>query len=161
TFSMPGNNLFEYHPAINGHRLVVSMSKKTYILIAAALVMGAIYIFKFTDWFTEKNIQIMYRLRDSKVVFGLGNEDYRLTSVKVVKANEAATNKYARAVWHLVAADPKVGSAPVSAFSYGQNIEGTKPAIPETTAEALEKNTIYRIFVEVGKVKGEREFEFK
>lgn len=135
------------------------MSKKNLILIATALILGAIYVFKFTDWFQEKHIQILYRARNSQLFFGLADKQYRLTQIKVVKADEANTNKYARAVWHLVAADQ--GSAPIEHFAYGEVIQGMKPAIPDLTPEPLSKNTSYRIFVEAGKLKGQQDFTVK
>ena len=135
------------------------MSKKTLILVAVALILGAVYIFKFTDWFLQKNIQINYRSRNAQALFGFADGEYSLTSIKVVKAEDANTNKYPHAVWHLVATDLKKGSDKTGSFAYGETINGMKPAIPETFAEPLAKNTNYRIYVEAGKVKGERDFK--
>lgn len=137
------------------------MNKKTFTLIAVALVLGAVYVFKFTDWLVEENIQILYRTHRAQPFFGLQNKEYHLTSIKVVKAEEASTNKYAPALWHLVAADPKKGSEAVTDFIYGQPINGMQPAIPGTTASPLAKNTNYRIVVEAGKIKGQRDFALK
>lgn len=137
------------------------MNKKTLILIAVAVILGAIYIVKFTDWFAEKNIHILYRSRNSQPFFGLENKEYHLTLIKVVKVEEAATNKYAQPLWHLVAEDPKKGSEPVTDFVYGQSIKGMKPAIPGMGPQPLSKNTEYRILLEAGDVKGEREFTLK
>lgn len=135
------------------------MSKKTLILVAAALILGAVYVIKFTDWFAEKNIQIIYRNRGPQTLFGFTDKEYSLTTIKVVKVDEANTNKYAVPLWHLVASNPKSGSEKIGSFEYGQKINGMKPAIPETSAEPLSRNTKYRIYVEAGKLKGERIFE--
>ncbi|MBA4146519.1 MAG: hypothetical protein H0X66_00270 [Verrucomicrobia bacterium] len=137
------------------------MNKKTLTLISVALVLGAVYLVKFTDWFAEKNIQILFRMYKGQPFFGLENKEYHLTSIKVVKVEEASTNKYAPALWHVVAADPEKGSAGLTDFIYGQKIDGMGPAIPEMTPTPLVKNTNYRILLEAGKVKGEREFALK
>ena len=130
------------------------MKKQTVILILAALVLGGIYVFKFTDWFGQKNIQILFTNRGGKVFFGLGQE-YELTSVKVYRSGEIATNKYAHALWHIVA---QTNGATVADFIYGQDIPGMKPAVPGVAPEPLRPNTEYKIIVEAGKVKGERPF---
>ncbi len=142
-------------------QFIVCMNKKNLSLVAIALILGAVYVFKFTDWFAEKNIQILYRSRNSQPFFGLENKEYNLTLIKVVKVDEFSTNKYALPVWHLVSEDPVKGAAPIADFVYGQTLAGMKPAIPGTAPATLNKNTGYRIFVESGKLKGERDFDLK
>jgi len=136
------------------------MRKQTGLLIGAALVLAALYAFKFTDWFGKKHIQILFTTRNAKAVFGLDGKEYQLNSVKVFRVAELATNKYPHAVWNLVATNEK-GSSPTTAFSYGATIEGMKPAVPGTKAERLESLVNYRIIVESGKIKGEREFQLR
>jgi hypothetical protein len=133
------------------------MRIQTGILIGAALVLGSIYALKFTDWFGTKSIHILYIYRKDKAIFGLEGKEYRLNTVKVYQASEIATNKYAHALWHLVASGE--GSSAVTDFTYGSPISGMKPAVPNTKPEKLQKDVKYRIIVESGKVKGEREFQ--
>ena len=89
------------------------------------------------------------------VAFGL-DRDYRLTEVKIVPLAEWQTNQSALPLWHLVS-DPR--SAPTRFFSYGQNIDGMKPAMPGTKPKPLEINVAYRLFVSAGSVKGRHDFE--
>ncbi len=121
-------------------------------------MLAVVYVIKFTDWFEEKNIHILYRLHRSKPFFGLENRQYELTSVKVYRSDELSTNKYARPLWHIVAS---TNAQPVSDFMYGQKLKGMKPAVPGLDPEPLEKNVTYRIIVEAGKLKGEKEFAIR
>jgi hypothetical protein len=133
------------------------MRKQTGFLIVAALVLAAAYAFFFTDWFGQKSIHILFRMRGRQPIFGLEGREYRLTTVKVVRADDATTNKYPHALWHLVA-DEK-GSEPVTDFVYGETLKGMKPKVPGTAPEAVQPNTNYRLILEAGKIKGEREFQ--
>lgn len=133
------------------------MRKQTGILITAALVLAAVYVIKFTDWFGQKNIHILFRMRGKQPVFALEDREYRITTIKVLRAEDAKTNRYPHAVWHLVGASEK-GSEPVTDFVYGEKIKGMKPAVAGTGAEPVEKNTDYKLIVESGKLKGELVF---
>jgi hypothetical protein len=136
------------------------MNKRAAFLLLAVIVLGAVYVLKFTDWFTEKNIHILFRSRGKSAFFGLENREYKLNSVKVFRAEEVTTNKYARPLWHLVATTDK-GSDPVTDFTYGSAIPGMKAAIDGTTPEPLQKNVKYRIFVEAQKQNGQMDFNIK
>jgi hypothetical protein len=128
------------------------MNKRALFLILAALVMGAAYVFFFTDWFRGDRIQIKFRNNPELFVFDPPAE---LTSIKVFNATELATNKYAHPLWNLVATNK---SATVQAFGYGKPIAGMKPAVPNTKAEPLKPNETYKLIVESVKAKGEKEF---
>ena len=134
------------------------MRKQSVFLILIALVFAAAYVYFFTDLFKKKHIQILFTNRNSAGFFGLDGKSYNLTSVKVVRSDENATNKYAHAVWHLIA---ETNTAPVSEFAYGRPIPGMKPKIPGTVAEPLQPNVDYHIIVEAGKIKGERDFRLR
>jgi hypothetical protein len=138
--------------------LTADMKKNTVILILAALVLGGIYVLKFTDWFSQKNIQILFTNRGGNVFFGLEGKEYELTAIKVYRADEIATNKYPHALWHVVAA---TNSAPVADFLYGQDIPGMKPSVAGLKPEPLKAKTEYKIIVEAGKMKGERVFSIQ
>jgi len=141
------------------------MKNQSKFLIIAALILAAIYAYRFTDWFQEKKIQIKYRslvergsakssAADS-ITFYLEAEQ-RLTSIKVISADEAATNKYPHAYWHLVSDS---NSLPVVDFMYGANLAGMKPKIAGLMPQPLESGANYRILIEAGKVKGEKDFQ--
>lgn len=141
------------------------MKSQLKFLIFVALVLGAVYAYKFTDWFGEKEIQIKYKVLAGRaptrssaadpVAFYLAEKEYRLTSIKVISTDEAATNKYPHAYWHLVSDS---NSVPVSDFIYGGNVAGMKPKIAGLAAQPLEINGNYRILIEAGKYKGEKDF---
>ncbi len=139
------------------------MKKQTKFLIFAAIILGAIYAYRFTDWFAEKKIQIKYRSLVGRgapgsaepVMFYLTKE-YPITSLKVISLAEAATNKYPHALWQLVAVS---NSVPVTDFIYGENPTGMNPKIAGVTPEPLEPGGNYRIFLETANLKGEKDFE--
>lgn len=133
------------------------MKNRTSFLILAALILGAVYAYKFTDWFAKKEIQIKIRDLPGRggIIFYLEKE-YQLTSLKVISADEAKTNKYPRALWDLVSDS---NSVPVTDFSYGDSIAGMKPKVAGLRAVPLQASGNYRIFIEAGKLKGEKDFQ--
>jgi hypothetical protein len=139
------------------------MNKRTAFLIGAALVLAAVYLFAFTDWMAPKKIQIMWRDVPGRGGRGSGSTlafyldaKYTLTSVKVFSTDEARTNKYPRALWHLVS---ETNSTPIEEFAYGSLIGGMKPDIPHSEPEPLLPNAPYKIIIEAGKkLKGELTF---
>jgi hypothetical protein len=145
------------------------MSKKGIVLSVIALLLGAAYIYFFTNWFNRQTIQIMSHMRPNRaaaiprapnsppvypVSFMLRGK-HRLTSVKVVSAEEFATNKYANPLWHLVS---ESGSRPTGSFEYGGQIPGMKPAPPGAHADSLQPDVTYLLIVEAGKVTGRTNF---
>ncbi|MDQ6630413.1 MAG: hypothetical protein M3Y82_01485 [Verrucomicrobiota bacterium] len=134
------------------------MKMRTGFLICAALILGAIYAHFFTDLFGPKKIHILFTNRNSKIFFGLDNKEYNITSVKVFRAAEIATNKYAHPLWNLTTDS---NSAPTTDFLYGSPIAGMKPAVAKVEPEPLEPNVNYRIVVEAGKIKGEKDFKVR
>ena len=129
------------------------MNKRAVFLLCAALLMGAAYVSFFTDWFRGERIQIKFRNNPELFVF---DPPVALTSIKVFRSAELATNKYAHPLWNLVATNK---AAPVQAFSYGKAIPGMKPAIANMKAEPLQPNEFYKLVVESGKSTGEKEFQ--
>jgi len=82
---------------------------------------------------------------------------YPLTSIEVVAAEDARTNKYPHALWHLVAA---AAPAPTTSFAYGAAIPGMKPEVSTAVPEPLEADTDYFLLVEAGKnLKGKITFQ--
>lgn len=128
------------------------MNKQTLFLISVAVLLGAAYVYFFTDWFRAEKIRIKFRNNPEVFVF---DPPVDVTSIKVFRVSELATNKYAHPMWNLVATNK---AASVRAFIYGAPVPGMKPAIDKTKAEPLEPNQSYKLVVEAGKATGEKEF---
>src|SRR5262245_25571572 len=94
----------------------IDMTRNTYVLFGIAALLGAAYVWFFTDLFTRETIQIIPQIRpgrpsnvsrsgDAPPVYPVSflfDGKYKLTSLKVVSAQELATNKYANPAWHLI-----------------------------------------------------------
>lgn len=134
------------------------MNKQTTLLIGALLVLAAVYVAKFTDGLKHKDIQIhfiKYPGRADSVIFIL-DKPVPVTSVKVVAAEEAKTNKYPHALWHMV---PQASPVVLSNFAYGVPIPGMVPKVSTALPEPLEPGTDYSLLVEAsGSIKGEKSF---
>jgi hypothetical protein len=145
------------------------MNKTTVVLLVILLGMAAAYVRFYTDLFRPKTIQIMAQVRPSRntpleepgrvvtypVTFAFDHE-VKLTEVKVVGANDAASNKYPRAVWHLISDS---NSVPVKALVYGQYVRGMKPKVPQARPEPLQPAVKYRLLLTAGKYKGQIDFK--
>jgi hypothetical protein len=130
------------------------MNKKNWILIAIAIVLGGVYIIHFSNWFKPKVMAIAHNGRFGSINFTLGNS-FQLTSIKVVSVSALESNKYALPMWELKSDS---NSAPVKLFSYGERIQGMKPAIENMRPEPLVAGTTYRILVEAGSLKAQHDF---
>jgi hypothetical protein len=130
------------------------MNKKNWFLIAVVVVLGAVYIIHFSNWFKPKVMAIAHNGRFGHINFTLGNS-FKLTSIKVVSVSELESNKYALPMWELKSDS---NSVPVKLFSYGERIGGMKPAIESARPEPLIAGTTYRIFVEAGSLKAQDDF---
>jgi hypothetical protein len=132
------------------------MNKRTVFFIGLAVVLAAVYAFAFTDWFKPRFIQILYRQTpDGKITYLLAGGPYALTSVRVFAAEDLANEAYPPAMWDLIADQQ---SKPVKEFHYGGKIRGMKPRIPLAQPQPLEPQKTYRIIIQAGKVKAEKEF---
>ena len=145
------------------------MTRNGYVLLAIAALLGAAYLCLFTDLFNKETIQIIPQIRPGRAsnVSGSGdkppvcpvsfsfNGKYQLTSVKVVPADDLATNKYANPVWHIISDSNSVAT---KAVVYGYPVKGMKPAIARTRPEPLLPNIPYVVMVEAGKIKGRTNF---
>ncbi len=130
------------------------MNKKSWILITVAVVLGAVYIIHFSNWFKPKVMTIAHNGRFGEINFTLGNL-YQLTDVKVVSVSELESNKYALPVWELKSDS---NSVPIKLFSYGDRIRGMKPAIANTQPQPLIAGMTYRLFIEAGSLKAQHDF---
>ena len=142
------------------------MTKNNWFLVCCALVLAVVYVCFFTDWFKPTIIHISNTIRPltsrssrgvttTQMIFSL-DRYCRLTDVKVVPLAEWQTNHSVLPLWHLVSNSKSV---PIKFFFYGQNISRMKPFLPESQPKPLETNVVYRLFVSVGSVKGEHDFQ--
>jgi hypothetical protein len=130
------------------------MNKKSWFLILVAVALCVCYVIFFSNWFKSKNILIADNERFGRVVFSL-SQPYELTSLKVVSVSALSSNKYALPVWALKS---DTHSTPIKLFSYGQHIQGMKPAVPDTRPIPLDKGTVYRLFIESAGIKAQHDF---
>jgi hypothetical protein len=130
------------------------MNKKSWFLILVAVVLTICYVIYFTNWFRSKPILVADTERFGRVLFNLG-QPYELTSLKVVSVSALSSNKYALPVWELKS---DTHSAPIKLFSYGQHIQGMKPAVADTRPEPLDHGTVYRLFIQAGGRKAQHDF---
>jgi hypothetical protein len=146
------------------------MTKKNWLFIGLAVVLAAVYVVYFTDWFKPKTVQIFHTTRAPRVralpngktpppmlLFGL-NQQLRLTKIMVVPVAALETNSHALPIWYMISDS---NSVPVKSFFYGQNIRGLKPYLSTTRAQPLETNVTYRLLVEAGSVKGQHDFKLE
>jgi len=141
------------------------MNKRTVWLVCAALVLAGAYMRYFFDWHRQTKIQIFCEKSRQSILVGSETpglifhftNSYPLTSIEVVETEDARTNKYPHALWHLVAADAPV---PTTSFGYGAAIPGMKPEIATALPEPLQPDTKYSLVVEAAKhLKGEITFQ--
>jgi hypothetical protein len=145
------------------------MTKSGYVLLSIAAILGIAYVWFFTDLFTKESIQIIPQIRPGRPsnasrsgnapsvypVSFLFDGKYKLTSLKVVSAQELATNKYANPTWHLISDS---NSLPTKNVIYGYPPKGMKPAIERMRPEPLQPDIPYVLFVEAGRIKGQTNF---
>jgi hypothetical protein len=141
------------------------MNKRTVWLVCVALVLAGAYMHYFFDWHERTKIQIFCEKSRQAILGGSEapglvfhfNNSYSLTSIEVVDAEDARTNKYPHALWHVVAADAPV---PTTSFGYGAAIPGMKPEIATALPEPLQPDTKYCLLVEAAKhLKGQLTFQ--
>lgn len=147
------------------------MSKKSLILILFAIVLAAVYVVWFSDWFRPKKVEVFHTYRNFRqtvlrgnanpsLIFGIRPSRTQLTELKVVVLSEYETNRSAVPLWHLISDSNSVPL--LRGFYYGEYIRGMRPAIKGDRAEALETNVTYRMFITAaGNIKGEHDFELK
>ena len=132
------------------------------MLIFLFLVLSALYACFFIDWKGSHKIRLSWHViepgtlgnrKTPTVQFLLLDKGEKVTSVKVVSATDALTNKYPHALWCMTATQ----AVPVTAFFYGGGIRGMNP---DTTAQPLEAGQSYRLIVASGRSKeGELTFQ--
>jgi hypothetical protein len=147
------------------------MTRKNWILIALAVLLGACSLYLNRDWFGKDTIQIYSRSRPPRVLRGNRNRDdaasavnpitfgfsrsLKLTALKVIPVSDIETNKHPHPIWHLVSDS---NSVPVRELIYGMPIRGMRPAVQGAAAHPLDPDAKYRLFVESADFKGEHDF---
>jgi hypothetical protein len=145
------------------------MSKNGIVLSVLLVLLASAYVTWFTDLFRPQTIQIIPVIRPVRstakpvdpnqpqvypVSFAF-NRKCDLTSVKVVAADDLATNKHPVALWHLVS---ESNSVPTRSFIYGHKIKGMEPAVARMRPEPLQPNVEYVLQVEAGKLHAQVKF---
>jgi hypothetical protein len=148
------------------------MTRKQWLLIAFALVLGGISFYLNKDWFAGDNIHIFHRSlpnRESSarrkrpaatdslvnpVLFGFDRK-LKLTSVQVIPVSDITTNKYPHAIWYLVS---ESNSVPTKDISYGVPVKGMHPKISGTIPDLLQPGETYRLLIETASLKAEHDF---
>jgi len=147
------------------------MTRKIWLWLALAVLLGGFSLYLNKDWFARDHIQIYHRSRPTRaawlrrksaaddslvnpIIFGFDRK-VKLTSVEVIPLSDIQTNKYPHPIWHLVS---ESNSVPTKDFTYGARIAGMHPAVKEATPDPLEPGVTYRLIVEAGAFKGEHEF---
>jgi len=146
------------------------MTRKNWMLIALAALLGGISLYLNKDWFGKDSIQISHRCRPGSIglsgrgrpddslvnpVLFLCNHRLKFTSIKVIPVSDIETNKYPHPIWYLVSDS---NSVPTKTFYYGLRIKGMRPDVKGAIPDPLEPGVPYRLLVQAGSFKGEHDF---
>jgi hypothetical protein len=147
------------------------MTRKQWMLIALAVVLGGFALYLNRDWFAGDSIQIHCRSRPARTVFSRRqrpptspltdpvffafDRKLKLTSLKVIPVQEIETNKYPHPILHLVSDS---NSVPIAEWAYAWPIRGMRPAVKGATPDPLEPGVAYRLIIEAGNRKAEHDF---
>ena len=150
---------------------VILMTRKQWMLIALAVVLGGLSLYLNRDWFVGESIQIHHRSRPARAgffrrnrptasmptdpIFFAFDRKLKLTSLKVIPVSEIETNKYPHPIWELVSDS---NSVPVAEWSYGMPIRGMRPSVKGATPDPLEPGVKYRLLLQAGKLKAQEDF---
>ena len=142
------------------------MNKKIWQLVLL-LVLAAVYVIFFTDWFKTKHLMIHYTTRPTgmamrrratnlppTITFGF-DQRYALKEIKVIAVAALATNNNPLPLWHLVSDS---NSVPYESFHYGQQLRGMHPVVPGEHAAPLDPTQTYRLLVQAVKINGQHDF---
>jgi hypothetical protein len=148
-----------------------AMTTKSVVLIVILVLVGGVYVWKFTDWFTSPKIQILPQIRPPQrtrrpstpatdpqvypVTFAF-DKKYQFTEIRVVAEDDEKTNKYPHALWHLISDS---NSVPTKALIYGAPLRGMKPKVPRAEPDQLEPEVTYNLYLTAGKAEGKVKFK--
>jgi hypothetical protein len=145
------------------------MTKKNIPMICFVILLVGLSIYLNKDRFASDVIQLSHRSVTPRLWFARGpaaqspcnpvvfliNKSLKLTSVKVVVASDAETNKFPHAIWDLVSDS---NSVPVKQFMYGAPIGGMHLAFQGIGADPLQPGDNYRVLVQAGSLKLQHDF---
>jgi len=146
------------------------MNKNTIVLVIIAVILGAVYLYYFTDWFQKETIQVIPTIRSTGKVGNIPRSKgdppvypvsfafsgkYQLTSVKVVAADDLRTNKFPVPLWELISDSHSI---PTKSLIYGVPPRGMKPSIPRARAQPLMPDVDYVVLLAAGKIKAQTNF---
>ena len=139
------------------------MDRKTWGIILLLIAAAAVPMYRLTDWFSHKAIQVSVSFRPLRqpdpgaalpVVVGL-DEDYELSSLVVSEVPPGKPTAKGRVVWRL---EKQGKGAPTRGVLYGQPPEGLQ-APARSPAEPLKAGASYVVEVASGKVRGSTVFQ--
>lgn len=140
-----------------------AMDRKTWGIVVLVIAAIAVPMYRLTDWFSHKAIQVSVSFRPLRqpepgaalpVVVGL-DQDYELSSLVVSEVPPEKTNAAGRVVWRLEKQGKGVATR---GFLYGQPPEGLQPAA-KAGPEPLKAGASYLVEVAAGKVHGSTIFQ--
>ncbi|MEN9674272.1 MAG: hypothetical protein RIS76_168 [Verrucomicrobiota bacterium] len=139
-----------------------SMTKKPWTLIGVAVVLGALYVFRFSDLWRTRQIQINVSSRPFApnaapddplpIIFGL-DQDWRLTGIRVTALIQLS-NAHPHVAWDLTA---KSGSDPTRGFIYGDTVAGMQ-SVGRAAPDKLTPGLRYRLEVVAARARGTVDF---
>ncbi|MEN9778127.1 MAG: hypothetical protein RJB04_1882 [Verrucomicrobiota bacterium] len=139
------------------------MDRKTLGIILLLVAAVAVPMYRLTDWFSHKAIQVSVSFRPLRqadpgaalpVVVGL-DQDYELSSLVVSEVPPEKPSAHGRVVWRL---EKQGKGALTRGFLYGQPPEGLQPAA-KSPAEPLKAGASYVVEVASGNVRGSTVFQ--
>jgi hypothetical protein len=153
------------------------MNKKQLALLLALLALAGVAVYLLKDSFAPAPIQIDCLMRPARaeraqrgarrtppsglpgynVTFAF-NRKLSLTAVKVFPLQDVLTNKYPHAIWQLTRST-NAAPAPTRSLVYGEPIRGLRPAVRGAIADPLNPGSSYRLVVEAGPLKAEKDFQ--
>ncbi len=137
------------------------MTRNSWLLIVTLFALGGGYAYRFTDWFLTPKIQIDVITRPSgrpgrdpeslPTLFMLDRE-YPIRALRVVAVSNVPPALVGKPIWQVIAnGKPEA----VRGFEYGDAFTGTKAL---QAPQKLVPDGVYRIELESGRYKGQREF---
>ena len=140
-----------------------TVNRKTWGIILLLVAAVAVPIYRLTDWFSPKAIQVSVSFRPLRqaepgaalpVVVGL-DQDYELSSLVVSEVQPEKPSASGHVVWRL---EKQGKGAFTRGFLYGQPPEGLQLAA-KAPAEPLKAGASYVVQVAAGKVMGSTIFQ--
>jgi hypothetical protein len=150
------------------------MKKKPLLVTLALVALAGLAAYMMMDWLRPAPIQVECLIRRAQpsrrpqpaaesasgrpgynVSFAF-NRKVALTAIRVYPLQEALTNKHPHAIWNLQSVSNAV---PTKSLVYGGWVRGMQPVVKGAMADPLEAGSSYRLVVEAGDGKVEKDFQ--